>query len=112
MASINQTGAGIRLPNFCNLGVMLRSLLVTNLFVVAFAVVRTPSWDALGKGLPQDNAFMGIYREGMAMDSLNPAGIYFGTNTGKLFNSDNEGDSWRVLADNLPPIYSVSTAVI
>ena len=42
MASINQTGAGIRLPNFCNLGVMLRSLLVANLFVLAAALVRAP----------------------------------------------------------------------
>jgi len=36
VASINQTGTGIRLPNFCNLGVMLRSLLVANLFVLVF----------------------------------------------------------------------------
>ena len=43
MASINQTGAGIRLPNFCNLGVMLRSLLLANLFVVAAALVRASS---------------------------------------------------------------------
>src|SRR4051812_37052856 len=40
VASINQTGQGIRLPNFCNLGVLLRSLLVATLFLVAFAVVR------------------------------------------------------------------------
>ena len=40
MTSINQTGAGIRLPNFCNLGVMLRVLLIVNLFGVATAVVR------------------------------------------------------------------------
>src|SRR2546427_2288761 len=70
------------------------------------------SWEALSKGLPQENAFMGIYREGMAMVSLNPAGIYFGTNTGKIFASDDEGDSWRLLADNLPPVYSISTAVV
>jgi photosystem II stability/assembly factor-like uncharacterized protein len=70
------------------------------------------SWQALTKGLPQDNAFAGVLREGMAMDSLKPAGIYFGTNTGKIFASDDEGDSWRVLADNLPPLYSISTAVI
>ena len=43
MASINQTGAGIRLPNFCNLGVMLRSLLLANLFVVAAALARASS---------------------------------------------------------------------
>jgi two-component system sensor histidine kinase AlgZ len=40
VASINQTGAGIRLPNFCNLGVMLRSLLIANLFFAAAALVR------------------------------------------------------------------------
>jgi two-component system sensor histidine kinase AlgZ len=43
VASINQTGAGIRLPNFCNLGVMLRSLVVVNLLVAAAAVLHAPS---------------------------------------------------------------------
>src|SRR3954468_20254770 len=43
VASINQTGQGIRLPNFCNLGVLLRSLLVANLFLLAFAVARATS---------------------------------------------------------------------
>jgi two-component system sensor histidine kinase AlgZ len=40
VASINQTGAAIRLPNFCNLGVMLRSLVVVNVFVLAASVLR------------------------------------------------------------------------
>ncbi len=70
------------------------------------------SWEALSKGLPQQDAFIGVYREGMAMDSQKPAGVYFGTNTGKLFGSADEGDSWNLLADNLPPVYSVSTAVV
>ena len=70
------------------------------------------SWEALSEGLPQQDAFVGVYREGMAMDSQKPAGIYFGTNTGKLFGSADEGDSWNLLADNLPPVYSVSTAVV
>ena len=48
VASINQTGTGIRLPNFCNLGVMLRSLLIANLFVVAAAVARAASLEAAG----------------------------------------------------------------
>lgn len=45
MSSINQTGAGIRLPNFCNLGVMLRALLVSNAFVLvaAAALAREPA---------------------------------------------------------------------
>ncbi len=41
MASINQTGTGIRLPNFCNLGVMLRALVVVNLFLFGAAAMRT-----------------------------------------------------------------------
>ena len=47
VASINQTGAGIRLPNFCNLGVMLRSLILANLLVLAAAFLRAPAADAL-----------------------------------------------------------------
>jgi two-component system, LytTR family, sensor histidine kinase AlgZ len=48
VASINQTGTGIRLPNFCNLGVMLRALLVANLFIGAAAVLRAPRLEAAG----------------------------------------------------------------
>jgi hypothetical protein len=70
------------------------------------------SWEALGKGLPQENAFMGIYREGMATDRGEPAGVYFGTNTGKVFGSRDEGESWGLVADNLPPVYSVATGTI
>src|SRR5205814_8045979 len=46
VASINQTGAAIRLPNFCNHGVMLRALVVVNLFVLAAAVLRAASPEA------------------------------------------------------------------
>jgi photosystem II stability/assembly factor-like uncharacterized protein len=70
------------------------------------------SWTALGVGLPEDNAFCGVLREGMAADDGDPAGVYFGTNTGKLFASRDEGDSWSVIADNLPPISSVHVAAI
>ena len=49
MASINQTGAGIRLPNFCNLGVMLRSLLLANVLVLAAACLRAPTPLAVGQ---------------------------------------------------------------
>ena len=47
MASINQSGAGIRLPNFCNLGVMLRSMVVVNVLLAAAAVIRAPTLDAV-----------------------------------------------------------------
>ena len=47
----------------------------------------------------------------MATDARSPAGVYFGTNTGKVFYSIDEGDAWDVLADNLPPVTSISTGV-
>jgi photosystem II stability/assembly factor-like uncharacterized protein len=70
------------------------------------------SWQAPSNGLPQENAFLNVFREGLATDSCDPAGVYAGTGTGQLFYSRNEGDSWQVLSDTLPPIYSVGTAVI
>jgi hypothetical protein len=48
----------------------------------------------------------------MATDALDPVGVYFGTNTGKIFASKDEGDSWETIADNLPPVYSIPAAVI
>lgn len=70
------------------------------------------SWEPLTKGLPQRNAYMGIYRENMSNDELDPVGLYLGTNTGKVFYSADEGDSWKKLADNLPPVTSVEAAVL
>jgi photosystem II stability/assembly factor-like uncharacterized protein len=70
------------------------------------------SWEALSRGLPAEDFYGGVYREGMAADSLDPAGVYFGSNTGKVFHSDDEGETWRLLADNLPPVFSVVTAEI
>jgi two-component system sensor histidine kinase AlgZ len=42
VASINQTALGIRLPNFCNVGIMLRSLVVVNVLLAAAAILRAP----------------------------------------------------------------------
>jgi len=79
-----------------------------------FAVYGTSnagkSWKKLGKGLPSKNAFIGCYREAMASDRLDPAGLYVGTRMGHLFSSVNEGNTWHLTAQWLPPIYSVSTA--
>ena len=69
------------------------------------------SWEGLRNGLPQENAFMGVYRDCLATDSEEPAGVYFGTNTGKIFCSIDEGDTWNILADNLPPVTSISLGV-
>lgn len=68
------------------------------------------SWKPLTKGLPQRSAFETTLRDAMAADSLEPAGLYFGTRSGKLFASRDEGDSWQAVADGLPPITCVKVA--
>lgn len=70
------------------------------------------SWTALRDGLPQANAYVGVLRDAMARDALDPFGIYAGTTTGQLFASADEGETWSRIADLLPPIHSVSTAVV
>ena len=70
------------------------------------------TWQALRDGLPQENVFFGVLRQALATDGMEPAGVYFGTNTGKLFASTDEGDLWTCIADNLPPIYSVETMIV
>ena len=70
------------------------------------------SWDALRDGLPQENVFFGVLRQAMASDPLEPVGVYFGTSSGALFASANEGESWRCIAQHLPSVLSVETMTI
>lgn len=70
------------------------------------------SWEALSRGLPQQDAFETVLRDGLCADSLDPAGIYFGTRSGKLFGSTDDGKSWKNIADGLPQIVSVHAAIV
>ncbi len=65
------------------------------------------TWRSVSRGLPERNAHLLVLREAMSTDSADPAGVYFGTATGQIFHSRDEGREWRLLADCLPPIYSV-----
>jgi photosystem II stability/assembly factor-like uncharacterized protein len=67
------------------------------------------TWKALRAGLPQDNAYFGVLRQALAVDRSAPAGVYFGTTTGRLYASADAGDTWRCLAEHLPQISSVET---
>jgi photosystem II stability/assembly factor-like uncharacterized protein len=69
-------------------------------------------WEAQTRGLPGEHAYLGVLRQAMAVDRLQPAGVYFGTSTGQLFGSTDEGDSWQAIANYLPPIWSVETVVL
>ncbi len=70
------------------------------------------SWQALARGLPQKGAFETVVRDAMAVDALEPAGVYFGTRSGKLFASRDEGKSWELLREGLPPIVCVKAALV
>ena len=70
------------------------------------------SWQRHGDGLPQENAFVGVYREAMAVDRLDPVGVFFGTSTGQLYGSVDEGKTWSVVAENLPPIWGVEAVAL
>lgn len=82
-----------------------------------FTVYRTDdggeSWQSLTEGLPAGNGVsLGVLRHGMCADTLDPCGIYVGTNTGQVFASANRGDSWQLIADFLPPVFSVKATII
>src|SRR5947207_9877929 len=70
------------------------------------------SWEALGQGLPQQGAYETVLRDAFATDSLDPAGLYFGTRSGKLYASKDEGKSWKKILEGLPQIVCVKGAVI
>jgi photosystem II stability/assembly factor-like uncharacterized protein len=68
---------------------------------------RGTSWQAKRAGLPQENCFFTVLRQAMAGDSADPAGIYFGTNSGSVFASTDEGETWVEIARHLPTVLAV-----
>jgi photosystem II stability/assembly factor-like uncharacterized protein len=70
------------------------------------------SWQALRNGLPQENAHLGVLRQAMVIDSHDVPGLYFGTSTGQVFASPDEGETWNEIAGYLPGISSVDVAVL
>jgi photosystem II stability/assembly factor-like uncharacterized protein len=70
------------------------------------------SWEPMTKGLPQKNAMETVLRDAMGADTLDPAGIYFGTRSGKVFGSNDDGKSWQVILEGVPPVVCVHAAVV
>ena len=69
-------------------------------------------WERLDRGLPHDDAHLGVLRAAMAIDDKDVPGLYFGTSTGQVFASTDEGDTWEEIADYLPAIWSVEVASV
>jgi photosystem II stability/assembly factor-like uncharacterized protein len=69
-------------------------------------------WEALTKGLPQRDCYVNVLRDAMAVDTLDPCGIYFGTTGGQVYASANGGESWRPIVRDLPAVLSVEVQVL
>ncbi len=68
------------------------------------------SWQRLDSGLPKNQGWWTVKRQAMAADARDPVGLYFGTTSGELWMSGNEGKKWSAIAQHLPEIYAVETA--
>jgi photosystem II stability/assembly factor-like uncharacterized protein len=67
------------------------------------------SWEPRANGL-QDDAWAVVLREASSFDSLDPAGVYFGTQSGTVWASPDGGGEWVAAARDLPPVLSVEAA--
>jgi hypothetical protein len=69
-------------------------------------------WEALTNGLPQQDFHQNVLRDALAVDSLDPCGIYFGTTGGHIYGSADGGDSWQAIATGLPRVHSVEVQTL
>jgi len=69
-------------------------------------------WEALTKGLPQSNCYVNVLRDAMAVDKMDPCGVYFGTSGGQVYASNDNGDSWTAIVHDLPGVLSVEVQTL
>ena len=69
-------------------------------------------WEALTNGLPQENCYVNVLRDAMAVDSLDSCGVYFGTTGGQVYGSADSGDTWAPIVRDLPPVLSVEVQTL
>jgi len=69
-------------------------------------------WEELTKGLPQQNCYVNVLRDAMAVDSLDDCGVYFGTSGGQVYVSPNGGDTWKPIVHDLPGVLSVEVQTL
>jgi hypothetical protein len=70
------------------------------------------TWEALTEGLPQENCYVNVLRDAMAVDTATPCGIYFGTTGGQVYGSADAGDHWEAIVRDLPAVLSVEVQTI
>lgn len=66
------------------------------------------SWHGASNGLPEANTFGTVLRGAMAVDDLDPGGVYFGTTSGGVYATADLGEEWTQLPGSLPRVLHVS----
>jgi hypothetical protein len=69
-------------------------------------------WEPLTEGLPQRDCYVNVYRDAMSIDTLDEAGVYFGTTGGQVYVSPDSGDTWAPIVRDLPAVLSVEVQVL
>ena len=69
-------------------------------------------WEPLTNGLPQRDCYVNVLRDAMAVDALDPCGVYFGTSGGQVYGSPDAGDHWTPIVRDLPPVLSVEVQTL
>jgi photosystem II stability/assembly factor-like uncharacterized protein len=69
-------------------------------------------WEPLTAGLPQENCYVNVLRDAMAVDSLDSCGIYFGTTGGQVYASADSGEHWAPIVRDLPAVLSVEVQTL
>jgi photosystem II stability/assembly factor-like uncharacterized protein len=69
-------------------------------------------WEPLTRGLPQENCYVNVLRDAMAVDALQPCGVYFGTTGGQVYASADAGDSWLPIVRDLPAVLSIEAQTL
>jgi photosystem II stability/assembly factor-like uncharacterized protein len=69
-------------------------------------------WEPLTRGLPQRDCYVNVLRDAMAVDTLDPCGVYFGTTGGQVYASGDAGDNWTPIVRDLPAVLSVEVQTL
>jgi photosystem II stability/assembly factor-like uncharacterized protein len=70
------------------------------------------AWEPLTNGLPQENCYVNVLRDAMAVDRLEDCGVYFGTTGGQVYGSADGGDTWQAIVRDLPAVLSVEVQTL
>src|SRR5579884_1981943 len=69
-------------------------------------------WEALTRGLPQEHCYVNVLRGALAVDALEPCGLYMGTTGGQVYASADAGETWQPIVRDLPAVLSVEVQTL